>query len=63
MRQASCLKLCRLPPRPFHSEEVDSGAFAGILAPLLADFSHTGNDIGDIVEELVGVAEINPCRL
>jgi hypothetical protein len=31
-------------------------------ATLLAD-RHTGNDIGDIIEELAGVAEIDPGRL
>ena len=50
MRQASRLKLRGLPPRPLHAEEVDGGAFAGVLATLLADFSHAGDDIGDIVE-------------
>jgi len=51
-------------PRPsacsFHAEEVDGGAFAGVLAALFADFSDTGNDIGDVVEELIGMAEIDP---
>jgi len=41
------LKLRGLPPCSFHAEEVDGGAFAGVLAALFADFSDTGNDIGD----------------
>ncbi|MGB3036438.1 MAG: hypothetical protein WBB72_03520 [Methyloceanibacter sp.] len=56
------MKLRGLPPRPFHAEEVDGGAFAGILAALFADFSHTGDHVGDIVEKLVGVAEIDAPR-
>jgi hypothetical protein len=63
MRQAFALNSEAFRIAPFYSEEIDRGAFAGILAPLLADFAHTGNDIGDIVEELVGVSEIDPCHL
>ena len=56
------LKLPGLPPRALHAEQIDGGQFGGIHALLLADLRHAGIDIGDIVEELVGEAEIDAGR-
>ena len=62
LSQASVLKFPSLPPRTVDAEQIDGGELAGIHAPLLADLGHPGNDIGDVVEKLIGEAEIDACR-